>query len=1015
MASSPAESGMSVPPSASAGTERKIEPVLDSTEYLRLRRELLMQLMKNEINRETYQHLLGELNKLYQLGSRLMKQEKQETATAESAPSTSSMKFNPPPTLGGISPGTQIFEYTVISRLGRGGMGTVYKAEDATGQPVAIKLFPAIICGNERELARVQATFDAVKRLDHPNISQVYRLEEHPIHGLLLVMQFCPGITLDEYLELFRTQHGNMNVAQVCHLLKPIADALDYAHAFRVIHRDIKPSNIMLDRDGANLKLIDFGLAAQIRTSVVNVSNVQSEVAGTRPYMAPEQWQGHVADAKTDQYALACVAYEMLSGHPPFQSLEAAVLERCHRTESIPPISSLNALVNAVFWIDEPRPTDLYALAKNRASRFPSCQAFLTTLHEREPQDSRYPHNWSVFGSGIMCHKKPVMQAAAIGDGKIFVTADEGGTIIIWDLGTRQAIRRIRLPSGMPTSMAIGSNERTIFLGTNLGRLLMIDVTSGEVLQGRQAHQGALTSMMLGPKHVLATAGTDGVVALYNEDTLESIGQTEPGGMAVTAIAWSPGGMLGWGDAGGKVNVAALDSHEPAAAFQAHNGEVTALCFSRENRSLITGGRDGCVHSFSLAGKHRMHTFLSQGPRVIFLEFLIGTDQFLALTADGKCHHFELYKRAEIGVTSVSHAKGGAGCYLTCQKIVVFAEESGLIRLLSLERGGEVISKHAYLYPLSGLEIVAKRNILLTAHISGEVLFWDMETQKVLLRRTIESSPIRRMGLLDSDRVVWTWHQDGRLIFTEARSGQKIGPQLPVEIKQLTCLCGDKGANDLLLGTVKGELVLLSWPLTASTVQPFIEELQYSCFEDIDQPASLAGSETKLNFKLDEARQVARIQAGNQPLSAVAYHSRQNLALAISKDGQISIFHVTTEKLISRFPFPAAAGAAFAPDGTLLAVWQNTGKISLFSPHGVETTTLEGHQGAIHTCAFSPDGAWLASGSADQTVRVTPLRGSEKPILLSFESQVSVLRFLPGNALLVGLEDGSVVRTTPLF
>src|SRR4029077_11627197 len=119
------------------------------------------------------------------------------------------------------------------------------------------------------------------------------------------------------------------------------------AHSHKISHCDVKPQNIMISPDGQDVQLVDFGLAAEIRSSVSRLSSSSVEYGGTYPYMSPEQWRGELIDGKTDQYALAVVAYELIAGSRPFRSADPAVVCWCRLNDDPPCIEGIDPAINA--------------------------------------------------------------------------------------------------------------------------------------------------------------------------------------------------------------------------------------------------------------------------------------------------------------------------------------------------------------------------------------------------------------------------------------------------------------------------------------------------------------------------------------------------------------------------------------------------------------------------------------------------------------------------------------------
>ncbi|MCR5165513.1 MAG: SUMF1/EgtB/PvdO family nonheme iron enzyme [Thermoguttaceae bacterium] len=277
-------------------------------------------------------------------------------------------------------------DYELVEPIGKGGMGAIWRAKDLPGnRDVALKFVPRDVQNFESEMDRVEDVFGVIHALQHQNICPLYAMKNSGNEfGFFLVMKFIPGLPLGKFARKIRHQTGDFTVAQLVSVLRPIAAALDYAHTRRppVIHRDIKPANILVITDDdlrvLDVQLIDFGLAATFRASLTRVSQVKLNTSGTRPYMAPEQWDGVYQNAATDQYALGITAYELLSGRFPFESDDFAILEKCVKTAPVPPIETLSAKQNAVL---------RRALAKTRDERFPTCAAFIEALASAPTED----------------------------------------------------------------------------------------------------------------------------------------------------------------------------------------------------------------------------------------------------------------------------------------------------------------------------------------------------------------------------------------------------------------------------------------------------------------------------------------------------------------------------------------------------------------------------------------------------------------------------------------------------
>ena len=222
-----------------------------------------------------------------------------------------------------LASGTRLGPYEILSALGAGGMGEVYRARDTTlNRDVALKVLPPEFTLNTDRVARFEREARLLASLNHPHIGSIYGVE---LSGTApaLVLELVEGDGLDA-----RVCRGPLALPEALAIAQQIADALDAAHTAGIVHRDLKPSNIKISRDGS-VKVLDFGLAKAFdtegsgpdlstSTTFTSAETLPGVILGTAAYMSPEQARGQPVDKRTDIWAFGCVLFEMLTGAPTF-------------------------------------------------------------------------------------------------------------------------------------------------------------------------------------------------------------------------------------------------------------------------------------------------------------------------------------------------------------------------------------------------------------------------------------------------------------------------------------------------------------------------------------------------------------------------------------------------------------------------------------------------------------------------------------------------------------------------
>jgi eukaryotic-like serine/threonine-protein kinase len=281
-------------------------------------------------------------------------------------------------------PGAKIFErYEVLSTIGRGGMGNVFKVYDeVTSEIKALKILIAEGSDHERKVQRFKKEFSVMRELAHPHIIQAYDFHDDTKAGVAFSMEYVEGQDLDS---IIYREDSYMSLENRIGILEQIAEALWYAHRQDIIHRDLKPANVLIREEpgtGATAKLTDFGLA-QEGTEGIDLTKSSNQI-GTAYYMSPEQYRGEILGVHTDIYSYGILAYELCTGRKPFDGETPFSLFLAHVAQGIPEPKHINPEIPS--WLS----TLIEICAeKEKKHRYQSMEEVLLLLQSKKSGEKR--------------------------------------------------------------------------------------------------------------------------------------------------------------------------------------------------------------------------------------------------------------------------------------------------------------------------------------------------------------------------------------------------------------------------------------------------------------------------------------------------------------------------------------------------------------------------------------------------------------------------------------------------
>lgn len=829
--------------------------------------------------------------------------------------------------------------YDLEKELGRGGMGVVYQArQTALGRPVALKMILHAEYASADERQRFSREAEALARLRHENIVQVYELGEHDGRAFIS-LEFVEGGSLAQ-----RLRDGPLPAQEAARLVEQLARAMEIAHAAGILHRDLKPANILLAACGLaplHPKITDFGLARRLDEAGQTHSGA---VLGTPSYMAPEQAAGNVRalDARTDIYALGAILYECLTGRPPFRA--ATVMETLQQVLHAEPVS--------VRSLQPATPADLETiclkcLQKEPARRYPSAQALaedLARFQRREPVQARpvgrLARGWrwcrrNPLTAGLTAAVALALLAGAIVSAILAgIAADEaeyarekaadeaaqrrraerseGDAVLARNKATDEEqaakrqlyVNRLRLVQSLWQEGNVGAAQAVLdelheYRDTWECRYLftLLHRRGQHTLRG---HGGKVTCVAVHSQHLLIAAGDeDHKIILWEPafDTQPHFLEGHTG--SITGVAFLPDGWrLASTSADGTIRLWDLQTLKELRSIDA-KGKAALIASSPDGRHLATGsGFDDLVRVWDIG----------TGKEIASLQGCKGQIQCVAYSPDGK--------RIAAG-TSFSQAS-----------------------VWDAASGEHLYSLKGITHYVNSVAFSPDGSRLLTACEDGTVRIWDVTTGKGL--HTLQGNGGRIFSA--------AWSPDGKRIAASDVWAVKVWNlrDLPSagDGQPMLALKGHFGMARSVAFSADGRWVVSGGADGAVKLWDLLEQ------------------------DAGDATRTVSTPFGYGVIDCIAFHPSGRTVLTASEGGTVHLWNARTGRLELTFPaseekVSSAAyshdGKCFATtDGKLVRVWDSRSAQPL--------QVLRGHEQDVLEIVFSPDNRWLVSSSHDKTL-----------------------------------------------
>jgi WD40 repeat protein len=866
----------------------------------------------------------------------------------------------PPPTLQGEAAAAlvglpeRIGVYVILGELGRGGMGVVYKAwQEPLRRLVALKMMLTGRFADAARRARFQTEAEAIARLQHPDIVQVFEIGEHDGQPYF-TLEHLDGGSLAEHIA-----GRTLSPTQAAAWVEKLARAVHYAHERGILHRDLKPSNILRTAAG-HLKIVDFGLAKLLQGAAYETRS--GEILGTPEYMAPEAAEGTESGPACDIYALGAILYCLLTGRPPFQGPSTLeTLLQIRNDQPVPPRRlqpgvprDLNTVCLKCL---EKLPRRRYASALDLADD-------LARFLDGRPTRARPV---GPLGRTIRwARRRPAV--AALAAALILVTA-LGFALVSWQWRAEVVARRVaeRLAISLALDEAINRCERSdpagpLALVRSLEDVTRLDDADLEHVV-RINLAGWLPRATRRGRSFGVSDGKTGYVWRLALDRKERV--------LVTAN-FEDGAQL-WDVASGR-----------RLAVLSPPGAVLAVAISPNGETLLTGtgmdgGHGGQVQRWDAAGR-LIGTPLTHADPVSMVAFS-PRDSRSFLSVSGNIVRLWSAETGQLIANEMRHpALVHSAAFSPDGSILASAADDGIVRFWDATTGapqGQLASPHPG--PVSDVAFSPNGKLLATGSraankTSGEARVWSVDSRQVLAGPFAHPEVVRSVAFgWDGDLLV-TGCQDRYVRYFDYRNAGLIGLPVPVAYAVQALLPADNG-RAMFFATMGGapgaHQITLPRPAPLTLRRPISDTRGTIDFDSTGRRVALGGDTMQaLIWELPSGRPVVLPLQPKDQIHAVAFRPDRNQILTGSTDGVCRLWDLGSGKLLRETRQPGTVySLSFRPDGRWFVIGSSDGTARVWSSENDHAGPVLRHGDAVEWATFGRDGLTLLTASWDGRLR----------------------------------------------